>query len=297
MMNIFEHTRASWVRYSDYEWREGPDGHVYLLPVPDAAPSIYDPTKVTNELVLAAVEIGRSLMGGTPPEEGRNLIREFAVKYGLLGIMTALPTTANFFDYEKVYFPRNDFIREETMDTIAYLKHFYPFKMPDVKKKGAESVWNSRDDDDNAMKALMLTYSGRLDPQAMAMSFSRDYGERYEWMVSVFKDWAFTLMATQIYYDKDDPANAATRMVYESGMAAFEGNAPTYHLELRDRPVIVWDFHSLMLNIKMMLDLMMTDENNPIRLCKQCMKPFLATDNSDLFCSPQCERKYRREHK
>lgn len=297
MMNIFEHTRASWVRYSDYEWREAPDGHFYLLPAPDAAPSIYDPTKVTNELVLAAVEIGRSLMGEMPPENGRNLIREFAVKYGLLGIMTALPTTANFFDYEKVYFSRNDFIREETMDTIAYLKHFYPFKMPDVKKKGTESVWNSRDDDDNAMKALMLTYSGRLDPQAMAMSFSRDYGERYEWMVSVFKDWAFTLMATQIYYDKDDPANAATRMVYESGMAAFEGNAPTYHLELRGRPVIVWDFHSLMLNIKMMLDLMMTDENNPIRLCKQCMKPFLATDNSDLFCSPQCERKYRREHK
>ena len=297
MINIFEHTRASWVRYSDYEWREGHDGHFYLLPVPDAVPSIYDPTQVTNELVLAAVEIGRSLMGETTPEKGRDLIRAFAVKYGLLGIMTALPTTANFFDYEKVYFPRNDFIREETMDTIAYLKHFYPFKMPDVKKKGPQSVWHSRDDDDNAMKALMLTYSGRLDPQAMAMSFSRDYGERYEWMVSVFKDWAFTLMATQIYYDKDDPANAATRMVYESGMAAFEGNAPTYHLELRDRPVIVWDFHSLMLNIKMMLDLMITDENNPIRLCKQCMKPFLAADNIELFCSPQCARKYRREHK
>ena len=129
------------------------------------------------------------------------------------------------------------------------------------------------------------------------MSFSRNYGERYEWMVSVFKDWAFTLMATQIYYDKDDPANAATRMVYESGMAAFEGNAPTYHLELRDRPMIVWDFHSLMLNIKMMLDLMMTDDNHPIRLCKQCMQPFLAVDNGELFCSPQCERKYRREHK
>ena len=71
MMNIFEHTRASWVRFSDYQWREAPDGHFYLLPVPDAVPSIYDPTKVTNELVLAAVEIGRSLMGWTPPEKGR----------------------------------------------------------------------------------------------------------------------------------------------------------------------------------------------------------------------------------
>ena len=210
MTNIFAHTRASWVRYSDYEWREGADGHFYLLPAPDAAPGIYDPTKVTSELVLTAVEIGRSLIGGTPPDKGRAVIRDFALRYGLLGIMTALPTTASFFDYEKVYFPRNDFIREEAIDTITYLQYFYPFKMPDVKKKGAESVWSSRDDDDSAMKALMLTYSGRLDPQAMAMSFSRDYGERYEWMASVFRDWAFTLMATKIYYDRDDPANEAT---------------------------------------------------------------------------------------
>ena len=297
MINIFEHTRASWVHYSDYQWRDGPDGQFYLLPAPDAKPSVYDPTKVTNELVLAAVEIGRSLMGGTPPERGRTLIREFSVKYGLLGIMTALPTTASFFDYEKVYFPRNDFIRAETMDTMEYLKYFYPFRMPNVKKKGANSVWNSREDDDTDMKALMLTFSGRMDPEAMAMSFSRDYGERYEWMVAVFKDWAFTLMATHIYYDKDDPSNAATRMAFEHGMAAFEGNAPTYHLELRDKPVIVWDFHSLMLNIKIMLDLMLTNDDNPIRLCRQCMKPFLAADGSDIFCSSQCAKKYRREHR
>lgn len=297
MTNMFAHTRASWVRYSDYQWREAKDGHFYLMPTPNATPSIYDPTQVTQELVLDAVEIGSGLMQRTPAEKMRSQIRGFALKYGLLGIMTALPTTASFFGYEKVYFPRNDFIREETMDTIAYLKYFYPFRMPDVKKKGVDSTWNSREDDDNAMKALMLTFTGRLDPQAMAMSFSRDYGERYEWMASVFKDWAFTVMATIIYYDKDDPANAATRMAYENGMAAFEGNAPTYHLELRDKPVIVWDFHSLMLNIKMMLDLMITDETHPIRLCKQCMKPFYATEGEEEYCSPECRRKHRKGKK
>lgn len=297
MLNIFEHTSASWVQYSDYEWRLAEDGHFYLLPVPDARPSIYDPTEVTRELVLDAVGLGRALMGEKSQKKGRAGILDFARKYGLLGIMTALPTTARFFDYEKVYFPRNDFIREEAMDTLAYLKFFYPFRMPDIKKKGVDSVWTSHDDDDNTMKALMMTYSGRLDPQAMAMSFSRDYGERYEWMAAVFKDWAFTMMATQIYYDKDDPSNALTQKLYQSGMAAFEGNAPTYHLELRDRPVIVWDFHSLMLNIKLMLDLTMTDEAKPLRLCKQCMKPFYATAADEAFCSPQCARKYKRENK
>ena len=100
MMNIFAHTSATWVRYSDYEWRQAADGHFYLLPTPDAVPSIYTPTKVTNELVLAAVEIGRALIGKTSPEKGRALIREFACQYGLLGIMTALPTTADFIVYE-----------------------------------------------------------------------------------------------------------------------------------------------------------------------------------------------------
>ena len=297
MMNIFAHTSATWVRYSDYEWRQAADGHFYLLPTPDAVPSIYTPTKVINELVLAAVEIGRALIGKTSPEKGRSLIREFARQYGLLGIMTALPTTADFIVYEKVYFPRNAFIREESMDTVEYLKNFYPFKMPDFKKRGVDSVWNSQNEDDDLMKTLMLTYTGKRDPQAMAMSFIRDYGERYEWMAEVFKDWAFTLMTTHIYYDKNDPANEATRKVYESGMTAFEGNAPTYHLELRDKPVIVWDYYSLMLCVKLMLNVMMTDEEPPIRLCRQCMKPFLVSEEEKEFCSPQCRRKYRREHK
>ena len=58
----------------------------YLLPTPDAVPSIYTLTTVINELVIAAVEIGRSLIGGTPPEKGGVMIREFACQHGLLGI-------------------------------------------------------------------------------------------------------------------------------------------------------------------------------------------------------------------
>ena len=42
MTNIFEHTRASWVRYSDYEWRTAEDGKDYLLPTktPRQSPTI-----------------------------------------------------------------------------------------------------------------------------------------------------------------------------------------------------------------------------------------------------------------
>lgn len=295
MRNIFEHTSAHWVRYGDYKWKKADDGHLYLMPAPDAVPEFYDPMQVVNELVLEAVRIGRHLMHGTPERECREMIRAFALKYGLLGIMTALPTTANFFQYEKVYFPRNDLIRDEAMDTLSYLKFFFPFRMLDVEKIGVDSMWDSHDDD-NYMKALMMTMSPR-DPEAMYMSFTRDYGERYDWMTSIFKDWAFTLLGTQLYYyDQKKPNNPDTRRIVENAMSILDNNAPTFHLELREHPTMVWDFHSLLMNIKMMMALMMTDEQNPIKLCRQCMMPFISGTPEQDFCSPEHEKKYKREN-
>ena len=58
MTNIFEHTRASWVHYSDYEWRTAEDGKDYLLPAKDAQPKPYDPMEDADNLVLAAADMG-----------------------------------------------------------------------------------------------------------------------------------------------------------------------------------------------------------------------------------------------
>ena len=106
MRNFFEHTSASWVHYSDYEWKEK-DGQFYLLPTKNAKPKPYDPMKEAENIVLAAMDIGMMLFRKKPAAEVRAAMREFACKYGLLGIMTALPTTSKFIDYEKVYFPYN----------------------------------------------------------------------------------------------------------------------------------------------------------------------------------------------
>ena len=294
MQNIFEHISSNWVRYNEYEWRKADDGNLYLIPASGAIPEFYDPMAVVNDMVLEAAAIGRHLMHGTPEAKCRDKIHDFALKYGLLGIITALPTTANFYRYEKVYFPRNNILRDETMDTLEYIRLFFPFRMPNIRKKGVESTWSSHEDDDVYMKSFFLI-SRQRDPEAMFMSFTRDYGERYDWMASVFKDWAFTLLGSRLYYhDKDK--NPDARRLYENGMSIFENNAPTYHLELRERPTLVWDFHSLQMNIKMMLALMMTDDQNPIKLCLQCMMPFIAETPEQEFCSPEHEKKYKREH-
>ena len=49
MKNFFEHTSASWVRYSNYEWKKTVDGKEYLLPTKDARPQPYDPMTVADD--------------------------------------------------------------------------------------------------------------------------------------------------------------------------------------------------------------------------------------------------------
>ncbi len=83
--------------------------------------------------------------------------------------------------------------------------------------------------------------------------------------------------------------NDDTRRIMQESMAAFGGNAPTYHIVLLDKPTIVWDFHSLLLGIQMVFSFMLTDSEKPIRLCKHCTKSFVASRTSAVFCSPQCK--------
>lgn len=92
-------------------------------------------------------------------------------KNPLVLLVTALPTTPRFVEYEKVYLLKNQFIRQESMDTLAYLKLSFPFRMPDFKKRGMESLWNVSDED-KMQAALAMTF--RNEPRAKAMFFMRD---------------------------------------------------------------------------------------------------------------------------
>lgn len=288
MKNLFERTSSNWVRYSEYEWKAGADGTMYLTPTKTAQPDIYDPLAEYQRIVLDAIDIGRMGMGKKPDAEIQKAIQQFAVKYGLFGLMTALPTTPNFMDYEAVYLPKNHFIKAESMDTMEYLKLFFPFDEPDVIKNGINSMWTVHND--RIMMALAMTMSDK--PLAMNMSFQREYAERYDWMKQQFIDWSFTHLSSFLYYEDYDTMNHETRQFMQQSMAAFGSNAPTYHIALLDKPTIIWDFHSLLLGIQMMFSFMLTDEANPIRLCKHCTKAFVASRPSAVFCSPQCKNKH-----
>ena len=238
MKNLFEQSRSHWVRYDHYELKTAEDGKRYITPGKSAKPDVYNPLKEVPNIVLDALNVGMLMMGRKPEAEVEKAIMEFITRYGLLGLMTALPTTPSFMDYEAVYLPKNHFIKEESMATDKYLSLFYPFDQLDLVKKGIESTWNVSGD--RTMVALTMTFMD--EPMAKNMSFQREYAEPYDWVAQQFKDWAFTLTTAILYYNDYDSIDEDARGLYRKAMAAFGGIAPSYHIELLDKPTIYWDF-------------------------------------------------------
>ena len=96
----------------------------------------------------------------------------------------------------------------------------------------------------------------------------------------------YILYIRQQFYDE------GTRNLYRKAMVAFGGIAPSYHIELLEKPTIYWDFHSLLLGIQMMFSFMLVDGDQPLRLCKHCQKVFLGSRSNAAFCSPRCKNQY-----
>ncbi len=288
MKNLFQKASSPWVRYSRYECRRAGDSNLYVTPIKNAKPEIYDPLKDAERMVLDALNIGVLQMSRKGDAVIREAIMDFVSRYGLLGFLTALPSTPSFMDYEAVYLPRNHFIREESMSTQDYLALFFPFEKLEIWKEGTESQWNLSGD--RAMMSLALTMQDA--PQAVAMSFQREYAERYDWLARQFKDLAFSFYSSFFYYNDKDTLDEATRDLYRQGMEAFGGIAPTYRIALLDRPTIIWDFHSLLLCLQMMFSFMLTDEESTLKACKHCNRIFVASRPNTEFCSPQCKNRY-----
>jgi len=239
-------------------------------------------------MVLKAVNLGLMCMNkNNIQEQLQNAIMDFVTGYGLLGFMTALPTTPDFITYHAVYLPKNHFIKEESMTTEKYLSYFFPFDKIDFVKKGMESSWST---DDVQMMALIMTMKNK--PQTVMMSFQKEYAERYDWLVTLFKDWAFTFMSSFLYYQDFDMLDNIQKQLYRQGMATFGGIAPTYHIELLEHPTIVWDFHSLLLGMQMMFSFMLIDEKSALKVCKHCGKAFVANRPNSVFCSGKCKNRY-----
>ena len=289
---IFAKTNSHWARYSEYEYRCGEDGELYLMPTPTAMPSVYDPMKDPEPLVVDALNVGRLAMKRGDEKPIRDAVLEFVAKYGLLGFMPALPTTPDFVNYDAVYLPKNHFIREETLTTQKYIAYFFPFHKPDIYNDKQHARWNVSTDD-HSREVVALTATFIHEPWAVGMSLLPIYAERFDWLVTQFRDWAARLVSTFLFYEYKDEIDQATLDIYRQGVSAFGDKAPTYNIRLYDdMPKIVWNFHSLMLTVQTLFGFALTDEKRPVRICKHCNQAFITGHPNATFCNPKCKNQY-----
>ena len=172
MNNPFQNANSHWAKYSEYLLKEARDGTLYVTPAPKAKPSVYDPLKNPEELVVDALNVGMTAMHRAGEDKIQKAVMEFVAKYGLLGIMPALPTTAHFMDYDTAYLPLNHFIKDEYMDVMKYAMLFYPFQRPGFRKtKNGTSFDVTAGPGDGEILALTLAFA--KEPMAMNMSLMR----------------------------------------------------------------------------------------------------------------------------
>lgn len=288
MKKLFERVSSYWVRYDKYEIRTDTKGTKYITAAADAKPDIFDPLEDAQTMVLEALNVGRLFFGEKAPEKEREAtILRFVHHYGLLGFITALPTTPKFMLYEKVYLPKNHFIREEALETEQFLDYFFPFKKLNLRKRGVESIWEVEGDTDAV--ALAMTFAN--DPDAMSMSFQKEYAEPLDWIAKALKDLTFPFITSKYFYEEADAFDADEKKLMAEGVAAFGGIAPTYRIALLDKPTIVWDFHSLLIGLQMMFSFMLAEDKTPLRMCGHCDTIFVAKRTNQHFCSDKCRRK------
>ena len=288
MKRLFERTSSCWVRYDKYVIRTDAKGTKYVTAAEGARPQIIDPLEDAQTMVLDALNAGRLFFGKKAPErEQEAAILRFVHRYGLLGLMTALPTTPKFMQYEKVYLPKNHFIREEALGTEQFLNYFYPFRKPLLRKRGVEYTWEVEGDTDAI--ALELTFSS--EPTAKRMSFQKEYAEPLDWIITALKDMTFPFITSKYFYEHGDAFDTDEKKLMAQGVAAFGGIAPTYRIALLDKPTIVWDFHSLLIGLQMMFSFMMAEDKTPLRMCDSCDTIFVATRKTQRYCCDKCRRK------
>lgn len=281
----------SWPRYSKYEIITAPNGSRYIRPTEESHPVPFHYVKEKERMVIDAVNVGMLILGKKSEAVIEKAVLEFVTKHGLLGLMTALPNSPDFMEYEVTFLPKNRFIRERHMKTDAYQKLFFPFH--DLQKMRTkmerEPIWD--DPEDHAEWQMMMYHSDQ--PEGVMMTALKEYAEPYDWVVDQLKDWAYMVSTTYVFYNDGFIQDLQLRMSLQEGMEAYGGIAPSYIILLREKPTLWWHFHSLHQCIHLTLSFMLADENNPLRMCKYCKKIYLAgTTEDEWFCSEKCKNAY-----
>jgi hypothetical protein len=297
----FENQNSDWANFDEYVII-GSGGKKYVTPSVSAKVTAYDPLVISDAILVDALNIGIMCINDNTREDIiEAAILDFCGKYGLLGFMSALPTTPDFWEDDSVHIPKNPMLRPAKMPVKEFVDIFFPPEKEEMMNQKAGAMLSLLGDligneppigiGERETYALQIKFRGM--PLAQRRTFQRGYAEPYEWLREQFRDWATMLCAVRFYFDERDET---MRELHRRAMFAFGGIAPHYRVVFDetdgDKPKIRWDFHSLLQTVQMILSFALTDEAQPLRICKECSKVYYAQDPRSQFCAPDCKNRH-----
>ena len=280
---------TDWIKYSDYELKEDPEGNTYVKPKDDAVFSMYNPFDTAEELLMDILKLGdasRGYLKNKDPEIYEKVKRQallFVKKFGLLGLIGASTYNRNIIGDREVLVTEKNFIgrKERSMDSEAYIKLFTPFSGETdlIVKQYRNSVDLIKAEDSPKF------YGKR--PLVMDLIFSRFYAERLEWILH------FAAMLSehfsQLLVYRASAGYLSSEVTILPG--AFKANKIGFTINQLDRTVISWDFDSLKTAIETIYAFAVTDENILLNRCEHCGDFFIALSNREKYCNPACRNR------
>lgn len=277
-MNRLGQFKTDWIKYSDYELKEGPSGVLYIVPTEESEFTIYNPFDVADEIVFDLLALGDEVLKHEGMKE--SLYEKcilFVKKYGLLGVITSSVYNRHIAGEDEVLFVEGNLLGQiNTMDVGQYMKYFFPFADEEeiyVKKTRKETIVFKAEDSPK--------FYGKR-PFILDLVFSKFYAEQVEWLIEFSKNIASHFNQVLIYRKSrltDDVTVLAGK---------FKAEKIGLTVTMKDETTLSWEVDALKTAIETLYAFKVTDRENILSRCIYCHKIFMAKSNREKYCSPSC---------
>ena len=274
--NLFAHTSSMWVRYSEYVIRTV-DGTAFILPEDEYAEfTVYDAAVNATEAVTDALKYGKLIAADeNDSERVEKAVLSFTKKYGSLGWMMELALEKSFDDRPQVFLGRRGGLLGNTvMPTEKYYDYF--LRASEIPRE--EQYFPSR-----------IAYTVGREAE-YEKAFSVHYGEPLLWTAEWLQKLYYHFFSHKNY---DKPEYTSTERGVMTHLASqYEHSGIGFFLNAKGQPQITWEFDSLMTVIETAYGLMLTDEAQPLRICKSCDEIYSNANARSEFCSVRCRNRF-----
>jgi len=259
--NILNANCLEWVKYSEYEYVADKKGGLYLEPTEDSIIKMYNPIPVIAYMMTEALNIGYASKLHLLDESNlQDKVLNFVRNYGLLGIINTFICGGDYSADDNVSFKKFEYFNKETMKIKDYIKLFSTF-----------GNFNNAEKDKNVLSTTTMTER----PLSYIFIFSKEYSEKYDWILSVFENMADIFNISQ-----------------QNRRAEFEFKDVSFSLKTGTTTKLVWNISSLPQAMELALGVYLTDSKTLLRSCRHCHQIFFTQNPRAQFCSPRCKNQY-----